>query len=306
MAPLSCREESADKQIGWKRCQDCPSPTAVVRQLVKSRPFMCSLAFKTWLGWTLNPIYQAEFARPNANLGHLCHPLWSHSRYPQAEGSGSSPVCQCRFMVPLVTAVRAWVWMWQNSLWEVWPRVGPKNEKWSKTRWKFVVSQWALEQVSALAIWEGFWSGSPASPQQGHKHSGNTVLQGSTFSPPPPPPKYCQTVHLLQQQKRGEVCPSPRESQAGWPSSPPLRNHPWVRNRDQDQAGKSPAGLAPAAPSSETSEQNVPGWELGTSLLLAADLQRTYGTPETVPADSSPPHRRPMKESASTEVLGSC
>lgn len=59
--------------------------------------------------------------------------------------------------------------------------------------------------------------------------------------------------------------------------------------------------LAPAAPSSETSEQNVPGWELERSLLLAADLQKTYGTPKTVPPGSSPPHRRPMKESASTE-----
>lgn len=80
---------------------------------------------------------------------------------------------------------------------------------------------------------------------------------------------------------------------------------PWVRNRDQDQAGKPPASLAPAAPSSETSEQNVPGWELGTSLLLVAYLQKSFHTPQTVPPASTPSHRRPMKESASTKVLGS-
>lgn len=32
----------------------------------------------------------------------------------------------------------------------------------------------ASEQVSALAVQEGFCSGSPASPQQGLRHSGNT------------------------------------------------------------------------------------------------------------------------------------
>lgn len=52
--------------------------------------------------------------------------------------------------------------------------------------------------------------------------------------------------------------------------------------QDRDQAGKHQASLALATPSLETSEQNVPGWELETSSLLVADVKRTFHAPKTV------------------------
>lgn len=87
--------------------------------------------------------------------------------------------------------------------------------------------------------------------------------------------------HLLQQQKGGEGL---SRCAAGEPGrltqlQPPAR----PRVQDRDQAGKPLASLAPAAPSSETSEQNVPSWELGTSLLLVVELKKTLHTPKTVP-----------------------
>lgn len=95
--------------------------------------------------------------------------------------------------------------------------------------------------------------------------------------------------------------PAPGRARQADPSPPSAQ--PWVRNRDQ--AGKAPASLAPAAPTSETSGQNVPGWELGTSLPLVADLQKTFHRGKTVPSGCSPPRRRPMTASTSTEALGS-
>lgn len=80
--------------------------------------------------------------------------------------------------------------------------------------------------------------------------------------------------------------------------------HPQTWDQDRDKAGKPLASLVLATPSSETSEQNVPIWELGTSLLRVVALKKTLHSPRQS-LMLLPAHRRLIKEITSTTALGS-
>ena len=134
----------------------------------------------------------------------------------------------------------------------------------------------------------GFCSGSSALPQQGLRLSGNNRFTRLNIFSSPSPSKVLLDGASSSAAKWGESlsCRAAGARPQGEPGrltqlQPPSR--PWVWDQDRDQAGKPPASLALAAPSSETSEQNVPGRELETSLLLVADLKKTLHTPKTVP-----------------------
>lgn len=167
------------------------------------------------------------------------------------------------------------------------------------------------EQVSAPAVQGRFLLGflciTPARSQTQQKYP---FYKAQVFFPLPLPPKCCWMVHLLQQPKGGEGLSrraagrSPRESQGGWPSSNPLPG-PGCGIRMGIRQEKPLANFAPAAPSTETSEQNVPSWELETSSLLVADLKKTLHTPKTVPL--APPRTASgrWKKLTSTTALSS-
>lgn len=126
-------------------------------------------------------------------------------------------------------------------------------------------SQCAPEQVPALAVQEGFCSGSPIPPRQGLRQTGNTRFTRLNIFSSASPSEVLPASASPPAAKEGEGLPQPQVG-PGRLTQPHPSAQPWVRNQHQDQAGKPPASLAPAAPSSETSEQNVPGWELETGV----------------------------------------
>lgn len=91
------------------------------------------------------------------------------------------------------------------------------------------------------------------------------VLQGLNIFSSASPSKVLPDSASPPAAKEGEGLPQPQVGPGRLTQLHPSAQ-PWVWNQHQDQAGKPPASLAPAAPSSETSEQNVLGWELKTGV----------------------------------------
>lgn len=103
MAHLSCREETADKQIGRKRCQDCPSPTAVERQLVISAIYV-QLSFQNLAWLDIKPHLSSWVCQAQCKFGPPVPPPVESQQVPTGRGLRQlspvpvqihGPTCHC-------------------------------------------------------------------------------------------------------------------------------------------------------------------------------------------------------------------